>query len=376
MTKLTCAAMLAAMVVGFGIAHADDQPTTPQTPPTDKGNEGLDQGNNQGSNGTDDRPWAKGVSKAEQDAALALFHEGNQFLNKGILPRAAEKYREALKHWDHPAINYNLALAVLPLNQPIEAYNALQKAIKYGDAPLDADKFKQANDYLALVQQQLADIEVSCDKPGADVSVDGKKVFTAPGKFTDKVKIGKHTFVCQKPGSITRIKAPYIGPNEKFRIELKLYTAEDLTRYHRKWKTTWFPYAVIGAGAAIALGGGAFELSARSSFNDFDKQVAACNMAAGNNAGCATNMTAIANLRSSGNTKQTIAYVGYGLGAGTAIVGGLLAYANRRQSYQIRAEDLQNEQDEGPAPAAPPTGVSFSPIVSPDMTGAAIMGHF
>src|SRR6185295_13257247 len=110
-------------------------------------------------------------------------------------------------------------------------------------------------------------------KPGAKVSVDGKEVFIAPGRFRAKVRIGRHTFVADKKGYQTRIGAPFIGPGETFRIELKLYTAEELTRYNRRWQTTWMPYAVLGTGFALGLGGVVLELSANATYNDYDKKV-------------------------------------------------------------------------------------------------------
>jgi hypothetical protein len=65
---------------------------------------------------TTDRPWVKGVSAADQSAAIELFHEGNGLLKESLFVQAAAKYREALHHWDHPGIHYNLALALLNLD--------------------------------------------------------------------------------------------------------------------------------------------------------------------------------------------------------------------------------------------------------------------
>ena len=67
---------------------------------------------------TGDRPWAKGVSKERQEAAWEVFREGNALLKDSLFAKAADKYREALKSWDHPAIHYNLALALVNLDQP------------------------------------------------------------------------------------------------------------------------------------------------------------------------------------------------------------------------------------------------------------------
>jgi hypothetical protein len=353
----------------LGTAHAqpappDDQPQKPKPPDEKAGsNESLQ-------NGGDNRPWAAGVAAAEQQKALQLFHDGNVQLNDGLFIKAAELYREALKHWQHPAIHYNLALALMNLDQPIEVYDSLQKSISFGAGPLEKDKFEHAKEYMLLIEKQIAVVEVTCDKVGAHVSVDGNEVFVGPGKYGPaKVRAGKHTFVAVKEGYTTRINAPYISSGSPFRIELKLYTAEELTRYHRKWETkTWIPWAVIGGGVVLGVVGGVLELSAKSSFNDFDKQIAACNMMS-NNAGCAQNSPGIANARDSGNTKRTLGYVGYGM-AGAAVVTGLsLAYLNRKQPYQIRAEDLT---EQGGNEAA----VSFAPLVSPSMVGAMAQGHF
>ena len=40
----------------------------------------------------DDKPWAVGVSKADQDAALALYKEGNEFFAQDKFKDALEKY--------------------------------------------------------------------------------------------------------------------------------------------------------------------------------------------------------------------------------------------------------------------------------------------
>jgi len=303
------------------------------------------------------------VTPAEQQAAGVAFREGNVQLNDGLFVNAVDKYREALQHWDHPAIHYNLALALLNLDQPIEVFEHLNKAVQYGADPLEKDKFEHAKEYLLLVEKQLADIEVSCDKIGAKVSVDGKEAFIAPGKFTEKVRVGKHTFVAEKQGYNARITAPYIGPGEKFRIELKLYTTEDLTRYHRKWDNAWFPYVVLGAGAVVGLAAGGVELSAQSSYDQFNTRVAACNTAA---QGCSIDTPGIKSLRDSGDSKRMLGYIGYGI-AGAAIgTGVVLLWVNRQQPYQVTPEQL-NE------PQAP---IAVTPIVSPEMAGAMIQGHF
>ncbi|HEX3758104.1 MAG TPA: hypothetical protein VHW23_05340 [Kofleriaceae bacterium] len=308
----------------------------------------------------------RNVSKGDEDCALAAFHQGNDLLNNGLFPQAVARYREALRCWDHPGIHYNLALALINLNEPIEVYDHLNEAIKYGASPITQDKFDHAREYLKLVAGQLADIEVSCDKPGAKVAVDGKEVFVAPGSYKAKVRVGKHTFYGEKEGYNARVTAPFIGPGETFRIELKLYTAEELTRYRRRWDKTWMPYAVIGGGALAGIIGGVFELSASSSYKDFDTAVAKCNTSA---MGCAASKPGLLDMQKSGDTKRSVGFVGYGI-AGVAITTGVvLAIVNRRTPYQIRPEDLEEEKDKAHT-------VSVAPMVSPGMAGALVQGHF
>jgi len=303
------------------------------------------------------------VSAADEKDALTAFRQGNEFLNNGLFPQSVEKYRSALAHWDHPAIHYNLALALINLDQPLDVYDQLNKAIAYGAEPLEKDKFDHAKEYLKLVEGQLADVEVTCDKIGAKVAVDGKDVFVAPGKYTSKVRVGKHTFFADKQGYNARITAPFIGPSEKFRVELKLYTPDQTLRYHRKWQNTWFPYAVLGAGAVVGLAAGGLELSAQSSYDQFNARVAACNTMA---AGCPIATPGITSSRDSGNTKRLIGFVGYGVAGAAAATGAVLLWLNRRQAYQITPEELEAET----APLA------VAPIVSPDVLGATVQGHF
>jgi hypothetical protein len=66
-----------------------------------------------------DRPWAKGVSRSRRRAAARLFFEANKQLGEQFFKQAAETYREALKHWEHPAIHYNLSLALVNPAQPV-----------------------------------------------------------------------------------------------------------------------------------------------------------------------------------------------------------------------------------------------------------------
>ncbi|HEY0193630.1 MAG TPA: hypothetical protein VGC42_21080, partial [Kofleriaceae bacterium] len=115
-----------AFVVGLGLILSSSA-VRAQAPAAAPGPNRTDEkaGTNESLEKTSTNPWVAGVTPSEQQAALAAFREGNQQLNDGLFVNAVNKYREALKHWNHPAIHYNLSLALLNLDQPIEVYDEL-----------------------------------------------------------------------------------------------------------------------------------------------------------------------------------------------------------------------------------------------------------
>jgi hypothetical protein len=313
------------------------------------------------------------VSKVNEEKALREFHLGNDALNNGLFPQAVTHYTAALGFWDHPNIHYNLALALINLDQPIDVFDHVNLAMQYGSGPLGQDKFDHAKEYLKLVAGQLADIEVSCSKAGAKIAVDGKEVFTAPGVYKAKVRVGKHTFVGEKEGYNNRVTAPFIGPGDTFRIELKLYTLDETTRYRCKWGCeSRTGYYVVGGGILAAAIGGIFTWRSSSDYTDYDQRVARCQTDAQGTSTPACQLkdhAEIVDVRKSGDTKRTLSYVGYGVAGAAVATGAVLLYLNRREAYQINPEALDEEK-------APRTGVSVVPMVSPDAAGAMVLGRF
>lgn len=291
-----------------------------------------------------ERPWARGVSPENQKAAQELFRAGNVRLKESVFLEAIGKYREALALWDHPAIHYNLALALLNLDQPLEVREHLEAAMRYGVAPLDAEKLEHARAYKNLVEKQLARVEVSCDVPGASVVMDGRPLFTAPGRFEGWVRAGPHTLVATREGYLPNNLSRSLPAGETTRIELQLFTAEDLTQYRRRW-SAWKPWAVVGAGVAVAAGGGLLHAQARESYREFDAGVMACG-------GCVPD-AGLADNRSRGDTLQTLAIGGYAVGGAALVTGVVLVYMNRLQPYQVDT------------PGAPPPeqSITVAPVV-------------
>ncbi len=118
----------------------------------------------------------------------------------------------------------------------------------------------------------------------------------------------------------------------------------------------------MAGGIAVGAAGGFLELAASNNYREYDDRVASCNQAA-MNAGCATSK-ALADLQHSGDTKKNLGFAMYGVGAAAIVVGTALWWINRPQAYQVRPEDLNDNQ------------ITVAPVVAPSYAGAAVQGRF
>ena len=222
------------------------------------------------------RPWARGVSPERQEQALRLFTEGNALFEDSRHAGALAKYREALKVWDHPAIRYNAAVALIHLDQPLAAYENLELALRHGEAAIGAENHQQALTYRKLLVGQLAELKVACADRGADVTLDGQALFVAPGEASRRLLPGTHQLVARKPGFLPETRAVSLLPG---RPSVETLTLQEIrspsTKTVRRWPV-WRPWAVVGGGAALALIGVPVILDARSNVDAYDREVTNC----------------------------------------------------------------------------------------------------
>jgi len=190
-------AIILALVLAPALAVARPKPTPPPAPPPVA------------------RPWADGVSPEQQTEALKIFKDGNALFAESQHAAALAKYREALKVWDHPAIRYNAAVALINLDQPLVADGELDAAMRFGEAALGGETYKQALLYKKLLNGQLADLDVSCSEPGAEVRLDGQLLFVAPGKKTQRMLPGAHSLVARQSGYLTETRSLVLPPGRR-----------------------------------------------------------------------------------------------------------------------------------------------------------------
>lgn len=266
-----------------------------------------------------DRPWAAGVAETEQARALEIYVAGNTEFAESRFAQALAKYREAIEHWDHPAIRFNMAVCLIHLGLPIEARDHLEKSLAYGMPALGADAHAQAATYRKLLDAQLTHLTISCTEPGAQVSLDGKPLFTGPGTATRYLLPGEHQVVATKPGLQADLQTLTLSAGVPAKIELRPAIARmSSPQLVRRWPT-WKPWAVLGSGGALAGIGALAYVAAKRDFDAYDRGVASrCP------AGCTAAMLTeygLADEKSAGERMQVVAFSHFVAGGGAVVAG-------------------------------------------------------
>lgn len=300
------------------------------------------------------RPWAEGISSENQEEAFRIFREANALFEESKYMPALARYREALKVWDHPAIRYNTAVALIHLDQPLAAYENLEAALQYQEAPFDADTYRQAQLYRRLLSAQLSEFEVVCTQSDVEVILDGEQLPMVGGTHRRRLPPGPHQLVARKAGYNTETEVLHLVPGKLHREEvtLQVFTAAPV-KLVRRWPV-WMPWSVLAGGAAVALIGVPLMTAAQSDFDTFDADLArVCP------AGCTTEtlpQTVLA-ARNNGRAANGAAIGMFAAGGALLTTGVVL----------IALNGLRPEGENSPA-------VTLAPVVGPGVYG--VTGQF
>jgi len=276
------------------------------------------------------RPWAVGVSEDEQAIARALYVAGNHEITESHFTQALARYREAIRHWDNPAIRYNMAVCLINLDQPVEARDNLERSLAYGADPLGADLYAQGLTYRKLLDAQLAHVKIVCREPGAVVTLDGKLLFTAPGMADQFLLPGDHQVVATKVGFLTASKTLVLVAGKLTTDDIRpTLEVKPTTRMVRHWER-WKPWAVLaGGGAMIALGAGGYAI-ARSSFAAYDHGIAG-RCPDGCDAATVSGFSDLRHTKKVAGIEQVVAFSLFSAGGAAVITGVLGLVANQPQ---------------------------------------------
>ena len=270
------------------------------------------------------RPWQVGVTDEARAEAQRWLDRGNELFVQNLYKEALEAYERGLASWDHPAIRFNVARALIALDRPIDALAALEVAMAHGAEPL-ADVWAEAVNYRSLLHKQIGSLTVRCIQPDVTVSLDGEALPPCPIEVTRRVEPGRHVVVGRKDGFLTLTRETTVIGGACEQIELSLVALRDAAITRTRWPV-WKPWAVVGAGAAVAGLGVALELDARGKMDDYREALAAECGERGCPGGPSASTTALADEGRLRNRLGTSMLVVGGLAVASGVV---LVIANR-----------------------------------------------
>lgn len=270
------------------------------------------------------QPWYCDVSQENQARAMAMFEEGNQLFDDSLMVQSVARYREALGRWDHPAIHYNLMLALSALDRPIEAYQSSLAALRHDGGGLQPSEHHRAKDYQRILRGRVAVLELVCDEPGATVTLDGQALLQCPGRVQRLVLPGQHEVVARKPGYLTTHRALVLEAEKPLTVAVHLLPKEEGMVPVQRW-SRWKPWTVAGVGAGLALVGGAFQWRSSAANDAFAAQVEVdCAVD-----GCETLSDDLRAPYRRYTWYQRVANGSYAVGGAVALTGLALVYMNR-----------------------------------------------
>lgn len=276
-------------------------------------------------------PWSQGVSKARQAQASALHRAGNEHLKDEDYEAALVLFTSAVAIWDHPGIRYNMAVALRQLNRPVEAYENLLAALRYGPRPLSGDGvYEQALVHKAELEEQVAGLTISCREPGARVTLDGRYLFNGPGEVQVWVLVGEHQAVATLGGAT--VSTPIVvAPHVHNRVQLPTFPTQRVRVVTQRWPA-WKPWLLTGIGASIALAGVPLQVRARANLDEFDERVAKqCDPTTG----CNDGSSELQALYDRGRTQNRAAVASFAVGGSLLVAGLTLVILNRPQSREV-----------------------------------------
>jgi len=144
-------------------------------------------------------PAARADDSQPKARAQVLLSEGTAAYGRGDYAAALDKFTAAYKIFPSPKLWFNIGQANRDLGRPVEAVAAFDRFLdNAGDAP--PETLAEARRSAAELKTKLGRIEVTCATDGAEITVDGKQVGSAPLGQMIWTTPGRHQVAVQAQG--------------------------------------------------------------------------------------------------------------------------------------------------------------------------------
>lgn len=274
------------------------------------------------------KEWADGVPLEVQQQASALYEEGNTLFAQQAHTPALEKYTAAVALWDHPLIQYNLAVTLIRLDRILDAAAHLERALRFGDKPFKPELYQQAMDYQSLLKGRVGNLDGSCDDTVKTLLLDGRNWFSCPGSQKLRVMAGEHTIVGERPGYLTKSQTVVVPGGSSATAKMRLMPLESAVILKYRYRR-WIPWTMTAVGLSVALTGLGTWFIGNNAMTQFETDYTLQCMN-----GCEPGLTdpshrSLRAQESSAEFKGTLGIGMIGVGGAVAVTGIVLAIMNR-----------------------------------------------
>lgn len=276
--------------------------------------------------------------------AQTLLKDGARLYENGALLPALEKFQAAYAEYPSAKLLFNIGQASRDLGRPVDAMNAFERFLDQ-DADAPAEMVDEAKRSVAELEGKLGKLQIQCATAEAEISVDGKRVGSAPLAGVIWAEPGHHQVIAQREGFVPAVEDVDVNANWVHTVVVNLQAIEsrppvpvrptagtlleqrreaDLTAPRPEAHRTGYTWAWVASGSAVVFGGAAVVLGAsmRSKFDSLDKS---CGSASPGFPGCSE--SDIESLL----VRRNLANVSWGLAAAAAVTAGILFVVEGRE---------------------------------------------
>lgn len=311
---------------------------------------------------SDGRPRSQPPTEERRACANRHYDSGNRYFQELQFDKAEVAYLAALDCWRHPSVLYRLAVTRIQLNRKIQAYENLLEAMRHGPARFDAETWKQLEDKEKKLRDEIAEIAVVCEEPGATIVIDGQSVVARSNLFGQRtvrryLLPGEHRVVAVKKNYRKLDQRVVLAPGERATVTLRMFLEKDHWRKQRRWSRI-VPGLVVSAGVLAGFGSQLLFNQANAAMSEFDRVLSeVCPE------GCPNYVEEFpAELHSRSRNYELGAQIGYVSAGSVALAGAIMIYLNqpRRVPVARTAESIRMRLHPMLAPGAAGLSVSMS----------------
>lgn len=263
-------------------------------------------------------------SVTQRAAAQELHARGQKLLDAGRFGAAAEIYRDSLQHWPHARVHLRTGVAFMNALRVLDAYHHISEALRCDRGTLKPHRRMNALERLELLRTRLAEIEVDCPEPGAQVWFNDESWFACPGRERRVVVAGQYVVKVTKPGHYTVLKPVKANPTKHVLVEPVVLSMDEGTMSIRRW-SAWKPWVVLGASLAMGMASAGLQRTAYRRMDEYRAGVPwICTL------DCARrDYSALERVHDRAIVENRVAVSGLVASAATLVVGLVLLYTNR-----------------------------------------------